>query len=87
MWKALQRPHRDVEEKQEVTLFICARALCTIWKARDDVVFNKKMLSSLVALIYRMITLVKTWSSLLKPKLKPLVEENIQLVSANAATV
>jgi hypothetical protein len=43
----------------------------TIWKARNDVVFNEKVLSSPAALIYKAITLVKTWSPLLKPKLKP----------------
>ena len=35
-------------------------------------VFNEKTLSSPVVLIYKVITLVKTWSPLLKPKLKPM---------------
>jgi hypothetical protein len=73
-------------QKQGVTLFLCAGALWSIWKACNDVVFNKTTLSSPVALIYKMIVLVKTWSPLLKPKLKPLAEE-IQLVSANAASM
>jgi hypothetical protein len=70
-----------------VTLFLCAGALWSIWKAHNDVVFNKKTLSSPMALIYKTITLVKTWSPLLKPKLKPLAEEMIQLVLANAASL
>ena len=64
-------------KRREVTLFICAGAMWTIFKARNDVVFNKKMLSSLVTLVYRMISLVKTWTPLLKPTLKPLAEEMV----------
>jgi hypothetical protein len=74
-------------KKHQVTLFLCAGVLWTIWKTRNDVVFNKKMLSSPTALIYKVITLVKTWSPLLKPKLKPMAEDTINLVSANAASM
>ena len=73
--------------KQGVTLFLCASALWTIWKARDDVVFNKKLISSPMVLIYKTITLVKTWSPLLKPKLKPLADEMILMVSASTASM
>jgi hypothetical protein len=59
----------------------------TIWKARNDVVFNKKTLSSPIVLVYRVISLVKTWTPLLKSKLKPLAEEMLQRVSANATSL
>lgn len=68
-------------------MFLCAGALWLIWKTRNDVVFNKKILSSLVALIYKTVLVVKTWSPLLKPKLKPVAEDMIQLLSVNAATM
>jgi hypothetical protein len=51
------------------------------------VVFNKKTLSSPIVLVYRVISLVKTWTPLQKPKLKPLAEEMLQSVSANATNL
>jgi len=50
------------------------------------VVFNKKVLSSPVALVYKTLMLTKTWRPLLKPKLKPMAEEMINLISDNAAS-
>jgi hypothetical protein len=41
----------------------------TIWKTRNDVAINKKMLSSPVAIIYKTLSLIKTWRPLLKMKL------------------
>jgi len=46
--------------KQGVTLFLCAGALWSIWKARNGVVFNKKMMTSSVAIIYKTMMLVKS---------------------------
>jgi hypothetical protein len=58
----------------------------TVWKTRNDVVFNKKLLSSpQVIIIYKMLMLViKTWRPLLMPKLKPMAEDMISLLSASA---
>ena len=65
-------------------MFLCAGALRTIWKAHNDVVFNKKTMTSPVAIIYKTLMVVKSWRSLLKPNLKPVVNEMINLVASNA---
>ena len=83
---------RDIIHKcrggnQGVMLFICAGALWSTWKARNDVVFNKKVLLMPESLIHKMIMLIKAWSPLLKPKMKPIAEEMILALSAGAASV
>jgi hypothetical protein len=70
-------------KKRKVTLVIYAGALWTIWKTRNDVMINKKVLSSPMAIVYRTVSLIKTWRPLLKMKLKPTVEEMLDLISAN----
>lgn len=72
--------------KQKVTMFICARAMWSIWKARNDVVFNKKALNSPVALVYKTMMMVKSWHPLLKTKMKSLAEDMINLLAAKATT-
>ena len=79
---------RDLDKtsrkKQQVTLFLCVGALWTIWKACNDVVFNKKTMTSPVAIIYKTLMVVKSWRPLLKPNLKPVANEMINLVASNA---
>lgn len=57
----------------------------TIWKARNDVVFNKKTTTSPMAIVDKALMVAKTWRPLFKPKLKPLAEEMISLVASNAS--
>ena len=65
-------------------MFLCVGALWTIWKACNDVVLNKTTMTSPVAIIYKTLMLVKSWRPLLKPKLKPVTKEMINLVASNA---
>jgi len=55
-------------------------ALWSIWKSR------KKIVTSPVALIYKMLMLSKSWRPLLKPKLIPMADEMMNLISAKAAS-
>jgi hypothetical protein len=50
------------------------------------VVFNKKIVTSPVALIYKTLMLSKTWRPLLKPKLKPMADEMINRISTNTVS-
>ena len=47
-------------------------------------VFDKKTMTSPVAIIYKTLMMVKSWRPLLKPKLKPVAEELIDLLASNA---
>ena len=58
-------------------------ALWTIWKTRNDVVFNKVM-SSPKAIIRKTLMLIKTWRPLVKAKLSPMADEMINVMAVNA---
>lgn len=73
-------------KKQKKTLKICAGALWKIWKTRNDVVFNKKVLASPNVVIFKTLMLVKSWRSTLKPKLEPMADEVINLLAAGTST-
>jgi hypothetical protein len=48
--------------------------------------FNKKLVTLPVALIYKTLMLSKTWHPLLKPKMIPEADEMMSKISANAVT-
>jgi hypothetical protein len=70
--------------KRKMTLFICAGVLWTIWKTRNDMAINKKVLTFPKVIIFKTLMLIKTWRPLLKTKLELVAEEMINLLSANA---
>jgi hypothetical protein len=58
--------------------------MLTIWKTRNNAVFNKKVITSPTTLIFKTLTLVKSWRPPLKPKLKNKADEVISLLTACA---
>lgn len=62
-------------------------ALWSIWKAHNDVVFEKKVLTLPASLVFKSLVLVKSWQPLLKLKTKPMAEEMLYLQSTNALAV
>ena len=50
-------------------------------------VFDKKIPALPMSLVYKTLMLSKAWRPLLKPKLKPLAEDMLNLISAKAAGV
>jgi hypothetical protein len=85
MFRDVIRRHRG--DQMKLMLFICAGAMWTIWKTRNDLVFNKKTLPAPATIIYKLVTLLKTWSPLLKPKIAPMAEDVLQQLSLAAANV
>jgi len=69
---------------QKVLLFICAGAMWTIWKTCNDLVFNKKVISTPMVVVYKTVMLIKTWRPLMMPKFSAMTDDKINLMSVNA---
>ena len=66
--------------KSKVTLIICSGTLWIIWKTRNDMAINKKVLTSPKVIIYKTLMLIKSWRLMLKSKLEPTAEEMFNLL-------
>jgi len=73
--------------KQLLTIFICAGALWYIWKTRNELVFDKKVVSSPSTLIYKALLLAKSWRPLLKPKMMPMADGMLNNISSRVASM
>jgi hypothetical protein len=63
------------------------QALWSIWKTQNGVVFDKKVVTSPMVLVYKTLKLSRAWHPLLKPKLdlEPMAEDMINRISSKAA--
>jgi len=69
-------------KKQMLIIFLSAGALWSLWKSRNNLVFNEKVMASPVVLIHKMLMLIKSWRPLLKTKMKPTADDMMNLISA-----
>ena len=68
-------------------LFLCAGALWMLWKTRNDLVFNAKIVPAPVVVIHKTIALLTQWKILLKKKDRAKMELMIEEMSASALSV
>ena len=68
-------------------LFLCAGALWTLWKTRNDLVFNTKIVPAPVVVIHKTIALLTQWKILLKKKDRAKMELMIGEMSVSALSV
>ena len=59
----------------------------TLWKSPNDLVFNAKIVPTLVVVIHKTITLLSQWKILLKKKEQAKMEIMIGELSASVLTV
>jgi len=62
-------------------------ALWSIWKTRNELVFDKKVVSSPSTLIYKALLLAKSWRPLLKPKMMPMADGMLNNISSRVASM
>ena len=68
---------------RQLFLFMCAGALWTLWKTRNDLVFNAKLVPTPVVVIHKTIALLSQWKILLKKKEQAKMELVIGEMSAS----
>ena len=66
---------------------MCAGALWTLWKTRNDLVFNAKLVPTPVVVIHKTIALLSQWKILLKKKEQAKMELMIGEMSASVLSV
>ena len=72
---------------RQLFLFMCAGALWTLWKTRNDLVFNAKLVPTPVVVIHKTIALLSQWKILLKKKEQAKMELMIGEMSASVLSV
>lgn len=64
-----------------IYLFIFAGAMWALWKTRNDLVFEDKVIASPVMIVHRMMVLLTYWKMLLDEKKKLHVDEVLVVIN------
>ena len=67
----------EVESSKSVNFFVWASVAWAVWKARNDWVFNNRLIKSPKALAYKVLALLKQWKKILKTKDQEVMEDTL----------
>lgn len=67
---------------RRLLLFICAGAMWAIWKTRNDMVFNDKLVASPTVVVHKMMGQLKYWKPMQKRIDAEKTEESINKIMA-----
>jgi hypothetical protein len=76
----------EVDRSKSVNLFIIASISWSVWKTRNDWVFNNNLIKSPKSVAYMALGFMKQWKILLKTKEQQLMEDAIQYPQALGGT-
>jgi len=77
----------EVESSKSVHFFVIASVAWSVWKARNDWVFNNKLIKSPKTIAYKVLALLKQWKKILKTKDQGVMEYTAEAPGGIASVV
>jgi len=65
----------ELERHKSFNFFVLASVAWSIWKTRNDWVFNNKLIKSPKSIAYKVLALMKQWKKMLKTKDQKVLED------------
>ena len=72
---------------KRLLIIICAGAMWSLWKTRNDMVFNAKLVKDPGVVVLKMLAFVRHWKMLQRGKDSPKLEEVVKLLEREAGRV